>query len=76
MSNQFTTSFNERSPNNIAAEDNRGRRLSEMYRRLKSLQAKRVHLRNEIQAIEKYLVSLDSQIKSYEHYEQRGLNRY
>ena len=75
MSNQFTVSFNERSPNQFSAEDNRGRRLSEMYRRLKSLQAKRFYLRNQLEAIEKYLGSLDSQIKSYEHYEHIGFHR-
>ena len=76
MSNSFTTSFKERSSNNLSIDDNRGRRLSEMYRRLKSLQAKRFHLRNELAALEKYLGSLDSQIKSYEHYEEIGFNRY
>ena len=75
MSKQLTSSFNEIYPKNMVVEDNRGRRLSEMYRRLKSLQAKRFHLRNELAAVEKYLGSLDSQIKSYEHYEQIGLNR-
>ena len=75
MRNHFSTSFHERSANNMAIDDNRGRRLSEMYRRLKSLQAKRFYLRNELAAVEKYLGSLDSQIKSYEHYEQIGFNR-
>ena len=75
MSKQLTSSFNEIYPKNMVVEDNRGRRLSEMYRRLKSLQAKRFHLRNELAAVEKYLGSLDSQIKSYEHYDQIGFNR-
>jgi len=75
MSKQLTSSFNEIYPKNMVVEDNRGRRLSEMYRRLKSLQAKRFHLRNELAAVEKYLGSLDSQIKSYEHYDQIGFKR-
>ena len=75
MSNQFADSSNERSARCFSSQNDRGRRLSEMYRRLKSLQAKRVHLRNELQAIEKYLVSLDSQIKSYEHHQALGVYR-
>ena len=61
--------------NDLPMDDNRCRRLSEMYRRFKSLQAKRFHLRNELESIEKYLTSLDSQIKCYEHYEEMGVNR-
>ena len=50
--------------------ENRVRRLVEMQRRVRLLQVKRNHLRNELKAVEKYLVSLDHQIKSHESYEQ------
>ncbi len=74
MNNQFIDSFNERSISYLSTEPNRSTRLSEMYRRYKSLQAKRLNLRNEIEAIEKYLYSLDLQIKSYEKHEKMGFN--
>ena len=70
MSNRFTASSNERSSIYFAAEENRGRRLLEMHRRLKALQSKRFHLRNELESVEKYLTSLDSQIKGLESYQQ------
>ena len=74
MSDQFFDSLKERSSRYFSTENDRCARLSEMYRRLKTLQAKRVQIRNELEAIEKYLVSLDSQIKSYEHYHAIDLN--
>ena len=50
--------------------ENRVKRLVEMQRRVRSLQVKRNHLRNELKAVEKYLESLDMQIQSREAYEQ------
>ncbi|KGG20750.1 hypothetical protein EV08_0954 [Prochlorococcus marinus str. SS2] len=50
--------------------ENRVRRLLEMQRRVRGLQVKRNHLRHELQAVEKCLESLDSQIQSHETYEQ------
>ncbi len=70
MRNELSDSFNENSSKSLLRDQSRDTRLYEMYRRFKSLQAKRFHLRNELEAVEKYLVSLDSQIKSYEHYEE------
>ena len=75
MSDQFVDSLKERSLRCFSTDNDRCARLSEMYRRLKTLQAKRVQIRNELEAIEKYLVSLDSQIKSYEYHHAIDLNR-
>ncbi len=75
MKNSSSDSFDDRSSRYVATENNRGTRLSEMYRRFKSLQAKRHHLRNELEAVEKYLASLDNQIKSFEQHEPMGFNR-
>ncbi len=66
MSNQFSGSINRRLSEKFTKDDIRDRRLFEMYRRFKALHFKRFHLRNELEAVEKYLVSLDKQIKSYE----------
>ena len=75
MRNRFSASLNERSAKYFAAEENRGRRLLEMHRRLKALQNKRFHLRNELESVEKYLASLDSQIKGLESYQQLILDQ-
>ncbi len=74
MSNQFSLSSNDESSKYLSAQENRDRRLIEMYRRLKSLQARRFHLKKELEALEKCLVSLDNQIKGYEAYDQLSLN--
>ncbi len=75
MTNRFSTSSNESSSKYFAAEENRGRRLLEMHRRLKVLQAKRFHLRNELESLERYATSLDSQIKGLESYQQMIFDR-
>ncbi|KGG15550.1 MULTISPECIES: hypothetical protein [unclassified Prochlorococcus] len=59
----------------ISTHENRVRRLLEMQRRIRGLQFKRNHLKNELHAVEKYLRSLDSQLKSYEVYEQLTFNK-
>ncbi len=77
MSNRFSTSSspNESSSRYFSTEDNRAMRLMEMHRRLKTLQAKRFHLRHELEIVEKYLVSLDSQIKGLESYQHLSWDR-
>ncbi len=75
MRNQFSTSPKERSAKYLSTEENRSRRLLEMHRRFKSLQSQRFHLRNQLVAVEKYLDSLDSQIRCYESYEQLSLEK-
>ncbi len=75
MSNRFNNSSPERSPKLLSTDENRARRLWEMQRRLKSLQIKRFHLRNELEAVEKYAASLDSQIKGLESYHQLSFDR-
>ena len=74
MSNRLNASLNETSLKYFSTDESRGRRLLEMHRRLKGLQAKRFHLRNELEAVDKYLTSLDSQIKGLESYQQFALN--
>ncbi len=75
MSNQFSEPPEKKLSKNLVVEDNRSRRLMEMYRRFKSLQSQRFYLRNQLVAVEKYLDSLDSQIKCYESYEQLSLEK-
>ena len=75
MRNGLSPSSNERSLKYFVTEENRGRRLLEMHRRLKALQSKRLHLRNELESVEKYLTSLDSQIKGLESYQQLILDQ-
>jgi len=75
MTTQFSNPPEDKTSKYFAGEDNRSRRLMEMYRRFKSLQSQRFHLRNQLVAVEKYLDSLDSQIKCYESYEQLSLGK-
>ncbi len=75
MSHQFSTPSNERPTKYLSTESNRGRRLLEMQRRFKSLQSKQFHLKHELHAVERYLNSLASQIKTYESYEELSLER-
>ena len=75
MTNRFSISSQERSSKIFVAEETRGRRLLEMHRRLKVLQVRRFHLQNELQSVEKYVTSLDSQIKGLESYQQLILDR-
>ena len=56
-------------------QESRLRRLLEMQRRIRGLQVKRNHLRSELQAVEKCLSSLDSQLQSYETYDQLTFNK-
>ncbi len=57
----------------LANQENRLKRLVDMNHQVQSLLVKRDHLRNELQAIENYLTSLDLQIKSQETYVQLTL---
>ncbi len=74
MKNRFNDSQYKMTTTSFSINDSRSARLYEMHRRLKSLQAKRLNLRNQLDAVEKYLVSLDSQIKSFEMHEHIGFN--
>lgn len=58
----FTDSSVENKDCNV--DEYHRRRLLEMHRRLQTLQAKRFYLKNELNEVEKYLTSLDTQIKS------------
>ena len=75
MSNQFNNSSNEKESQRLSTQENRGRRLLEMQRRFKSLQAQRFHLRHQLASVDRYLASLESQIKSYESYDHLVLDK-
>ena len=72
MTNRFESLSTDRSPKPLSTDDNRVRRLLEMHRRLKGLQAKRFHLRNELKAVEKYLISLDIDLSKKKQSERFG----
>ncbi len=73
--NNLSSSSSKKSTQYLAPEERRVRRLMEMHRRIKSLQYKRIHLRNELETIDKYLASLNSQVRSYENYEQLSFSK-
>ena len=75
MNNPSRIKSDKSSSQYTSPELRRARRLMEMHRRIKSLQYKRIHLRNELEAIEKYLTALNSQLGSYENYEQLTFNK-
>ncbi len=81
MINQFKSPserakvYSKETTKDLLNNEHRVRRLLEMQRRVRSLQVKRNHLRNELQAVEKSLESLDSQIQSHEAYEQLVFNK-
>ena len=81
MNNQFNSSpertkaYPTKPSKYLHNHENRLRRLLEMQRRVRALQVKRNHLRNELKAVEKCLESLDSQIQSHEAYEQLAFKK-
>ena len=82
MSNQFDGNGNqklhpplENHSRNILTDENRLRRLIEIQRRIRALHVKRNHLKNELQAMEKCLMSLHNQLKSHEAHSQLTLTQ-